>query len=235
MKKVLSIVMTLAILLGCFGYSAYATNGKVAKTVPSKSQSITVKAPQESKSNNSDVAQTVDPVERRRQILAKRESDIKANEERAAYISQKIAENGGKFWVDEHGNTHFMNTNRISDDSQLTEEQLASNTSDLLNLVLESKKLFSAIITSGDSTLSGVYDRTVESFNGLQELERREDATEVILQKYIDEYTFVKDNNVDYYSSHLCELKLMLKQEIFALFLTTDGKSTVEAINAGTY
>ena len=98
---------------------------------------------------------------------------------------------------------------------QLTEEELCAPTDELIDAVLSSPCMLEFTYASTPNTENGTYKRLSESFNGLSELESREDAPSLMLEK-LAEYKADESAVKDYY------LICLLSEEVFFSRLTAD-------------
>ncbi len=169
------------------------------------------------------------PAQRREQILATRQKNWDDEQKRNDYVSQKIEENGGRYWEDEEtGSVHYKGSSENIRDYNLTDEQLKSDTKTLLDLVLEKKIMFESLIFSSDFNYNRLYTGCAQRCNGLRELELREDIGDVLFEKYKQEYKKTKEHEPGTVETYLGELDMMLEQEIYGIWLTS---AQVDEIN----
>ena len=117
------------------------------------------------------------------------------------------------FLVDGKYTYHFKAPER--EYPQLTEEELNAPTDELIDAVLSSPCMLEFTYASTPYTENGTYKRLSESFNGLSELESREDAPSLMLEK-LAEYKADESAVKDYY------LICLLSEEVFFSRLTAD-------------
>ena len=103
---------------------------------------------------------------------------------------------------------------------QLTEEQLRAPTEELVDAVLEYPYLID--LFSGSSSSVSAYASLRDSFNGLAELEKREDAAAVMLSKY----AAAVDLSGEDVSIETLYLRVLLSEPVYAQQLA-EGEKTV--------
>ena len=129
-------------------------------------------------------------------------------------------------YVDEDGFKNYSASDNLLK-NQLTEDELNLETELLLNLVLESKVIKQMIVCANGLDYSIYYRSVSEQFNGLQELESRDDAGNIIAQRYISEMQDEHWNQYDGIDFERIALEIFIQQEVFSSKISNDNMENI--------
>ena len=122
----------------------------------------------------------------------------------ANYLDSQGMQESNKLDSIEENIRYFDISPRV--DYQLSQEQLNLPTDELVDLILDYPYLVDFFCIS---TPELVYSNLKNSFNGFSELEKRSDATTVLLAKYLNKDNFASENDLcDFYINKILSVPI---------------------------